>query len=176
MTGGPDHAPCPGGPGVPPPSNSPRAKGATVDGGTYSGSGLHSTGLVLSGGHYVDVHALKAKGNKCATSTSGTQSAEKTEQKSTSASASTAACTATKTATGGRWCKVWKVERECVELARTAMAVILERDALKTGLELPVALAEKIEPGIPFEPADIRVFNRWGMALVLPMLSSNRSW
>lgn len=37
-----------GGPGVPPPSNSPKAKGATVDGGTYSGTGLHSTGLVLS--------------------------------------------------------------------------------------------------------------------------------
>src|SRR5207249_4399305 len=30
--------------------------------------------------------------------------------------------------------------------------VPLEKSALKTGLELPVARAEKIEPGIPFEP------------------------
>ena len=46
---------------------------------------------------------------------------------------------------------------------------------LKTGLELPVALAEKIEPGIAFEPGDSEVFKRWGMALILPMLSSDRN-
>ncbi len=46
---------------------------------------------------------------------------------------------------------------------------------LKTGLELPVTLPDMIEPGIPFEPADREVFKRWGMALVLPMLSPNRA-
>ncbi len=53
--------------------------------------------------------------------------------------------------------------------------IALEKNALKTGLDLPVALQDKIEPGINFEIADEQVFSRWGMALVLPMLSSNRS-
>jgi len=51
----------------------------------------------------------------------------------------------------------------------------LSKDDLKTGLELPVALGDRIEPGIEFESADSIVFNRWGMALVLPMLSSDRN-
>jgi signal transduction histidine kinase len=51
--------------------------------------------------------------------------------------------------------------------------VRLEMAALKTGLELPVACEDMIEPGIMFEPADLKVFRRWGMALALPMLSSN---
>jgi signal transduction histidine kinase len=46
---------------------------------------------------------------------------------------------------------------------------------LKTGLELPVALPDEIEPGIEYEPADHEVFKRWGMALVLPMLSPDRA-
>jgi signal transduction histidine kinase len=50
----------------------------------------------------------------------------------------------------------------------------LRTNDLKTGLELPVALSDIIEPGIAFEPADREVFSRWGMALVLPMLSPDR--
>jgi signal transduction histidine kinase len=50
----------------------------------------------------------------------------------------------------------------------------LQKEELKTGLELPVALHEKIEPGIQYEPADPTVFKRWGIALVLPMLSEER--
>ena len=49
------------------------------------------------GGHYVDVHALKAKGKKCAPS--GTQAAQQTEQKTEEHTASVAPCTATKTLT-----------------------------------------------------------------------------
>jgi len=46
-------------------------------------------------------------------------------------------------------------------------------EKLKTRLELPVALAEKVEQGIPYEPADGNVFRRWGMVLVFPLLSEN---
>lgn len=53
--------------------------------------------------------------------------------------------------------------------------VQLSKNDLKSGLELPVALDNKIEPGIEFESADNDVFKRWGMALVLPMLSSDRN-
>jgi signal transduction histidine kinase len=52
--------------------------------------------------------------------------------------------------------------------------VHLEKEQIKTDLELPVALEDKIEPGIHYEPADEEVFKRWGMALVLPMLSGDR--
>jgi signal transduction histidine kinase len=44
-------------------------------------------------------------------------------------------------------------------------------EKLKTNLDLPVALDEKIEAGVPYESADSTVFRRWGMALVLPVLS-----
>lgn len=37
-------------------------------------------------------------------------------------------------ATGGGWCKVWKVERECMERARASMAVILEREPAVTAV------------------------------------------
>ncbi len=53
--------------------------------------------------------------------------------------------------------------------------VQLSKNDLKSGLELPVALDNKIEPGIEFESADANVFKRWGIALVLPMLSSDRN-
>ncbi len=52
--------------------------------------------------------------------------------------------------------------------------VHLKTSDLKTGLELPVALEDAIEPGIEYELADREVFTRWGMVLILPMLSSNR--
>jgi signal transduction histidine kinase len=44
-------------------------------------------------------------------------------------------------------------------------------EKLKTNLDLPVALDDKIESGVPYESADDEVFHRWGMALVLPMQS-----
>lgn len=47
-----------------------------------------------------------------------------------------------------------------------------QAEKLRTQLLLPVALDSKIEPGIVYEPADQRVFNRWGMALVFPMKSA----
>ena len=53
--------------------------------------------------------------------------------------------------------------------------VMLEKGSLKTGLELPVALIEKVESGTLFEAADPIVFRRWGIALALPMLSLDRS-
>ncbi len=45
---------------------------------------------------------------------------------------------------------------------------------LRSKLELPVALDEKIEPGVAHEAADAEVFRRWGMSLVLPMLSEQK--
>ena len=49
--------------------------------------------------------------------------------------------------------------------------VRLQRENLKTGLRLPVALDDSIEPGQRYEPADQEVFLRWGIALVIPMMS-----
>ena len=46
-----------------------------------------------------------------------------------------------------------------------------EAQKLKTGLHLPVALSDSLEPGIPHEPADSQVFQRWGLSLVFPMLA-----
>ncbi|MDH3251203.1 MAG: ATP-binding protein [Ignavibacteria bacterium] len=51
--------------------------------------------------------------------------------------------------------------------------VTFEPEKLKTGLDLPVALDECIEPGVPHESADASMFNRWGIALVFPMQSEN---
>ncbi len=48
-----------------------------------------------------------------------------------------------------------------------------EPEKLKTDLQLPVALDDCIEPGVPHESADAAMFGRWGLALVFPMLSEN---
>ncbi|MGB2957261.1 MAG: ATP-binding protein, partial [Bacteroidota bacterium] len=49
--------------------------------------------------------------------------------------------------------------------------VRFEPEKLRTRLELPVALDDEVEPGIRYESADSRVFRRWGMGIVFPMLS-----
>ncbi len=46
-----------------------------------------------------------------------------------------------------------------------------EKENLRSTLRLPVALPETIEPTVEFEVADKDVFNRWGMALVVPLLT-----
>ena len=51
--------------------------------------------------------------------------------------------------------------------------VRFEPEKLKTRLQIPIALAEKMEPGVPHESADGKVFGRWGMALVFPMVSES---
>ncbi len=52
--------------------------------------------------------------------------------------------------------------------------VFLDRKKLKTALQQPVALKDKVEPGIPIEVGDNNVFRRWGMALVFPIHSTNK--
>jgi signal transduction histidine kinase len=52
-------------------------------------------------------------------------------------------------------------------------SVRFEAENLKTRLQLPVALDDKIEPGISHESADEKVFRRWGIALVFPMIAEN---
>ncbi len=49
--------------------------------------------------------------------------------------------------------------------------VRFESEKLKARLSMPVALHDRIEPGTPFESADTSVFRRWGMALVITVLS-----
>jgi signal transduction histidine kinase len=49
--------------------------------------------------------------------------------------------------------------------------VTLEPERLKTQLENPVGLTERMEPGITHEPADPGVFHRWGMVVVFPMVA-----
>lgn len=46
-----------------------------------------------------------------------------------------------------------------------------EEEKLKTNLSIPVAIGDKIEPGLKIEPADVKVFKRWGMVLVFPVKS-----
>jgi two-component system, OmpR family, phosphate regulon sensor histidine kinase PhoR len=46
-----------------------------------------------------------------------------------------------------------------------------ESENLKTDMSLPVAVDNKIEPGLKIESADIKVFKRWGMVLVFPVKS-----
>jgi len=50
-------------------------------------------------------------------------------------------------------------------------SVRFEGEKLRATLRCPVAIPDAIEPGIPMEEADRLVFERWGMALVCPMLS-----
>ncbi|MCZ6775148.1 MAG: ATP-binding protein [Ignavibacteria bacterium] len=52
-------------------------------------------------------------------------------------------------------------------------SVRFEAEKLKTRLQLPLALDNKVEPGITYESADEKVFRRWGMALVFPMIAEN---
>jgi signal transduction histidine kinase len=53
-------------------------------------------------------------------------------------------------------------------------SVKFERENLKTDLSLPVALPNKVEPGVNIEQADVRVFLRWGINLVLAVKSSKK--
>lgn len=46
-----------------------------------------------------------------------------------------------------------------------------EAEKLKTDLSLPVAINDKIEPGLNIESADVKVFKKWGMVLVFPVKS-----
>ena len=50
-----------------------------------------------------------------------------------------------------------------------------EEEKLKTDLPFPVAMPDKVEPGVKIEIADVRTFKRWGVDLVFPLKSaSNR--
>lgn len=48
-----------------------------------------------------------------------------------------------------------------------------EPEKLKTRLTIPVALVDRVEPGVRFEVADRAVFTRWAMEVVFPVLSSD---
>ncbi|MEJ2104385.1 MAG: ATP-binding protein [Ignavibacteriaceae bacterium] len=50
-------------------------------------------------------------------------------------------------------------------------SVRFETENLKSDLSLPVAVDDKIEPGLKVESADVKVFKRWGMVLVFPVKS-----
>ncbi len=50
-------------------------------------------------------------------------------------------------------------------------SVRFEIEKLKTTLSIPVAVADRVEPGTKCEPADKPVFERWGMALVFTLKS-----
>ena len=52
--------------------------------------------------------------------------------------------------------------------------VFLDIKKLKTTLQHPVALKDKVEPGIPIEVGDNKVFRRWGMAIIFPIHSTNK--
>lgn len=50
-------------------------------------------------------------------------------------------------------------------------SIRFESENLKTDLSIPVAVDDKVEPGLKIESADVKVFKRWGMVLVFPVKS-----
>jgi len=50
-------------------------------------------------------------------------------------------------------------------------SIRFESENLKTDMPLPVAVDDKVEPGLKIESADVKVFKRWGMVLVFPVKS-----
>ena len=46
-----------------------------------------------------------------------------------------------------------------------------EAENLKTDLSLPIAVDERVEPGLNIESANLKVFKRWGIVLVFPVKS-----
>lgn len=52
-------------------------------------------------------------------------------------------------------------------------SIYLNQKELKSELNLPVALPDKVDSSVILEIADNRVFRRWGIALVLPIKSTN---
>lgn len=50
-------------------------------------------------------------------------------------------------------------------------SIRFEEENLKTDLSIPVAVDDKVEPGLDIESADVKVFKRWGMVLVFPVKS-----
>lgn len=50
-------------------------------------------------------------------------------------------------------------------------SIRFEFENLKTDLSVPVAVDDKVEPGLKIESADVKVFKRWGMVLVFPIKS-----
>jgi two-component system phosphate regulon sensor histidine kinase PhoR len=50
-------------------------------------------------------------------------------------------------------------------------SIRFESENLKTDMSIPVAVDDKVEPGLKIESADIKVFKRWGMVLVFPVKS-----
>ncbi|GBD89235.1 alkaline phosphatase synthesis sensor protein PhoR [bacterium BMS3Abin03] len=52
-------------------------------------------------------------------------------------------------------------------------SIKFHQEELKSNLSLPVAVDDRVEPGLQVEPADQRVFKRWGMVLVFPVKSDN---
>lgn len=50
-------------------------------------------------------------------------------------------------------------------------SIRFEEENLKTDLPYPVAVENKVEPGVTIESADREVFKRWGMVLVFPIKS-----
>ena len=50
-------------------------------------------------------------------------------------------------------------------------SIRFESENLKTDMSIPVAVDDKVEPGLKIESADVKVFKRWGMVLVFPIKS-----
>jgi K+-sensing histidine kinase KdpD len=50
-------------------------------------------------------------------------------------------------------------------------SIRFEFENLKSDLSLPIAVDNKVEPGVKVEAANIKVFKRWGMVLVIPVKS-----
>jgi signal transduction histidine kinase len=48
-----------------------------------------------------------------------------------------------------------------------------EEENLKTDLSYPVAVDDKVESGVEIESADLGVFKRWGIVLILPIKSAS---
>jgi signal transduction histidine kinase len=56
----------------------------------------------------------------------------------------------------------------------TGRNIRLDMERLQTSFELPLVLSDHIESGVHHETANAEIFHRWGITLVLPMLSEHK--
>jgi signal transduction histidine kinase len=54
-------------------------------------------------------------------------------------------------------------------------SIRFEAENLKTDLSLPIAVDDRVEPGLNIESADVKVFKRWGIVMVFPLKSPTGS-
>lgn len=53
-------------------------------------------------------------------------------------------------------------------------SIRLRMEELQLSLQMPIALEKHMEAGIAYEPINVRMLHRWGLAIIFPMLSETQ--